>query len=128
MKKRISWYDAEGNIKVCQTVEEGLEDVSCPEDGLQWVEGHPDNINGAKFIDGQIVNGDDDWSLPTLEEIRYRRNMRLKNCDWTQAIDSPLSVEKKAEWSNYRQQLRDLPANYTDDDDFADVVFPTPPT
>jgi len=66
--------------------------------------------------------------LTTLQQIRNKRFYMLAASDWTQVPDSPISTEKKAEWATYRQQLRDLPANYTDDDDFADVVFPTPPT
>ena len=41
--------------------------------------------------------------------------------------DSPLSDSKKAEWAAYRQQLRDLPSSYTDDDDLNSIVFPTKP-
>ena len=66
--------------------------------------------------------------LTTLQQIRNKRFYMLAASDWTQVPDSPISTEKKAEWATYRQQLRDLPANYTDDDDFSDVVFPTPPT
>ena len=45
--------------------------------------------------------------------FRQIRDMKLKRCDWTQATDSPLSDEKKAEWATYRQQLRDLPSTIT---------------
>lgn len=45
--------------------------------------------------------------------FRQIRNIKLKRCDWTQAVDSPLSDEKKAEWATYRQQLRDLPSKIT---------------
>jgi len=45
--------------------------------------------------------------------FRQIRNIKLKKCDWTQATDSPLSDEKKAEWATYRQQLRDLPSKIT---------------
>jgi hypothetical protein len=41
--------------------------------------------------------------------------------------DSPLSDEKKAEWATYRQQLRDLPVGYTDDNEWSDIVWPTKP-
>ena len=45
--------------------------------------------------------------------FRQIRDIKLKRCDWTQATDSPLSDEKKAEWATYRQQLRDLPETIT---------------
>ena len=66
--------------------------------------------------------------LTTLQKIRNQRLYLLLDSDWTQAADVPLSASKKAEWATYRQALRDLPANHTDDDNFSDVVFPTPPT
>jgi hypothetical protein len=43
-----------------------------------------------------------------LDTIRWIRNAGLKNSDWTQLPDSPLSEDKKQEWAVYRQQLRDL--------------------
>jgi hypothetical protein len=41
--------------------------------------------------------------------------------------DSPLSESKKQEWATYRQQLRDLPVSYTDDNEWSDIVWPTKP-
>jgi hypothetical protein len=58
-----------------------------------------------------------------LENIRNTRNTLLIESDWTQVEDSPLSEEKKTEWKNYRQELRDL----TDLENGADAVWPTPP-
>lgn len=45
----------------------------------------------------------------TQDMIREARNVLLKNSDWTQVPDSPLSPEKKQQWAEYRQALRDLP-------------------
>jgi len=39
---------------------------------------------------------------------RAKRNNLLKNTDWTQVADNALSAEKKAEWAEYRQQLRNI--------------------
>jgi|TARA_R100000742_G_C4236664_1_gene57145 hypothetical protein len=45
----------------------------------------------------------------TIEnKFRLYRNKLLKECDWTQANDSPLSDSKKEEWKVYRQALRDM--------------------
>ena len=44
----------------------------------------------------------------SLATVRLYRDGLLSNCDWTQAVDSPLSSEKKAEWATYRQELRDI--------------------
>ncbi len=66
--------------------------------------------------------------LTTTQKIRNKRLYLLNDSDWTVGSDSPLSDSKKAEWITYRQQLRDLPSNYTDSDNYDDVVFPTQPT
>ena len=67
-------------------------------------------------------------NLPTtLGYLRDIRDNLLRHTDWTQMPDSPLSDSKKAEWATYRQQLRDLPSSYTDEDDLNSIVFPTKP-
>lgn len=40
--------------------------------------------------------------------IEIKRNNKLRDSDWTQFNDSPLTDTKKAEWATYRQQLRDF--------------------
>jgi hypothetical protein len=59
--------------------------------------------------------------------IRNKRDGLLLESDWTQTEDSPLTDAKKAEWATYRQALRDLPSQYSDNDNIDDVVFPTQP-
>tara|TARA_B100000035_G_C20755222_1_gene445774 strand:- start:124 stop:477 length:354 start_codon:yes stop_codon:yes gene_type:complete len=71
-----------------------------------------------KFVDGKPVAIDED----PLDYVRSHRTSLLKECDWTQLPDSPLTSTKKAAWATYRQALRDLPAS-TDDP----IVWPTPP-
>ena len=41
--------------------------------------------------------------------VRKSRDERLAATDWTQLKDTQLSESKEAEWSTYRQALRDLP-------------------
>ena len=45
-------------------------------------------------------------------ELRKIRNALLRESDWTQVNDSPLTDEQKQAWATYRQILRDLPANF----------------
>jgi len=40
--------------------------------------------------------------------VRLQRDAELAKCDWTQAVDNPLSDTKKTEWATYRQSLRDV--------------------
>lgn len=46
-------------------------------------------------------------------ELRRIRNALLRDSDWTQFNDSPMSEEQKQAWAVYRQALRDLPNNST---------------
>tara|TARA_R100000231_G_C5286416_1_gene153229 strand:- start:282 stop:485 length:204 start_codon:yes stop_codon:yes gene_type:complete len=62
------------------------------------------------------------------DSLRKKRLIKLEASDWTQAADSPLSEEKKAEWRVYRQKLRDIPQDFPDATCLADITFPTKPT
>ena len=77
----------------------------------------------------KVINGKHTYSAfvesqdNIIESLRAIRNSLLTETDWTQVEDSPLSPEKKAEWKNYRQALRDL----TDLDDLTTIVWPVKP-
>jgi hypothetical protein len=72
------------------------------------------------------------WEVDTdlvISETRNLRNFKLGVSDWTQAVDAPLSEEKKVEWRTYRQALRDIMANLPADlDDPKNVSWPTEPS
>ena len=60
-------------------------------------------------IDGQVTPKD----IPAFDPVAASRHLRgglLTDSDWTQAVDSPLSVETKLSWKEYREELRDFPA------------------
>lgn len=63
-----------------------------------------------------------------MDELRSERNKRLLVTDWTQLVDvqSGMSDIEKVNWSRYRQELRDLPGLYADNDvvDIDQVVWP----
>lgn len=57
--------------------------------------------------------------------MRDERSARLTDTDWTQLGDAQLTVEKRAEYTAYRQSLRDITATAG----FPwDIVWPTKPT
>lgn len=67
-----------------------------------------------------------------LEGIRNDRNFRLRQSDWTQTVDAPLTADKKEEWATYRQQLRDFMADKTRQsefatDDYGQIIWPVEP-
>lgn len=57
--------------------------------------------------------------------VRAERDRLISQCDWTQMPDAPLDEAKKAEFTAYRQALRDIPQTYSDPDA---VVWPEKPT
>ena len=79
--------------------------------------------NEYKIVNGEAVIRTDN----TLEILRNKRNELLKQSDWTQVNDSPLSDSKKQEWATYRQSLRDLPSTNQSVNNIADVIFPSMP-
>lgn len=60
--------------------------------------------------------------------MRHQRTIYLKESDWTQLADNGLTDAKRAEWTTYRQALRDTPANNTTVATFDDIVWPTQPS
>jgi len=53
-----------------------------------------------------------------MSQLRATRNSLLLACDWTQIADC--TIPKKAEWTTYRQTLRDLPSTITEPRTFTD--------
>ena len=43
--------------------------------------------------------------------LREKRNKLIAETDWTQLKDIDLDLIRERNWKNYRQRLRDLPAN-----------------
>lgn len=56
-------------------------------------------------------------------EVRFNRDELLRNSDWTQLNDAPITLEKKTAWATYRQQLRDI----TMQSDPFNIVWPSNP-
>jgi hypothetical protein len=56
-------------------------------------------------------------------QVRQQRDKLLYESDWTQLADCPLSSEKKQEWADYRQQLR----NITNQPNPFSIVWPVKP-
>ena len=60
-----------------------------------------------------------------MSELRQERNRLLVETDWTQVADSQLADEKKTEWREYRQALRQLPAT---EEDVSNPTWPEQPS
>ncbi|SHF30583.1 tail fiber assembly protein [Vibrio gazogenes] len=68
---------------------------------------------------------EDAYKTSRWDDIRVARNRLVSETDWTQIPDAPLTAEKKAEFTAYRQALRDIPQNHDDPDS---VTWPSKPT
>lgn len=95
-----------------------------------------DGTQFSKIADAPDSFNTYDWSTHTWSldhdalwnYVREVRSDKLALCDWTQAADSPLSESKKAEWTTYRQALRDMPTTYASATGISDIIWPTEPT
>ena len=64
-------------------------------------------------------------SIQQWKKLREERNKRIAQTDYLAIPDYPHAPEEvKQAWLDYRQALRDLPANTTDPEN---PVWPTPP-
>ena len=78
----------------------------------KWVDGVEVEYSADDYAQyEQDVIAEENRRLERLPiAIRNKRTALLKESDWTQTIDSPLSAEQKQAWATYRQALRDVTA------------------
>lgn len=124
-------YDSDGIIVrtgVCSQHDLHLQAI----DGQFVIEGEADDAS-KMIVDGKIVDKpetiytDAELNNQVLKSIRATRRNKLRESDWTQFADSPLTDKKKAEWATYRQALRDLPQEYPNAISNDDIIWPTKP-
>ena len=60
--------------------------------------------------------------------IRSERNVLLRESDWTDLPNSPLTDSKKTEWQTYRTNLRDITQDVTTIDEANSITWPTKPS
>lgn len=56
-------------------------------------------------------------------DLRLERDQLLRDSDWTQVLDAPITTEERQAWAFYRQQLRDLTSNA----DYNNITWPVNP-
>lgn len=59
---------------------------------------------GWKYVNGEVVA--DEELIAVL--VRDKRTKLLRDTDWTQSLDAPISAESREEIRLYRQALRDI--------------------
>jgi len=129
MKHYIFYNSVSGKIESNRACSEKQAIRQCEvNENMSYFEGYVENINAKKVNISTLAIEDVVVPTPSLEDrIRQRRNILLIDCDWTVGADSPLSDSKKAEWSTYRQALRDITDNITVST-YIELVWPTKPS
>lgn len=75
------------------------------------------NSENLAFVVEDISDGE------LWQRIRDKRDLLLKNSDWTMMPDAPSSLNYR-EWEKYRQALRDLPNDFANP---KEVIWPESP-
>jgi hypothetical protein len=116
----VQWYDDHGEVEL-KTPDPNIPITDL---GIYLQASDLWDAKKEEFIQAELNR--DYW-----EEFRTIRNYKLLQSDWTQLPDVSLTVEEKAAWDLYRQQLRALPDNITDPKplvlDFNHPDWPVPP-
>lgn len=109
---------ANPNVTAIYVEEDGTTSL---ERGVQRITLPPSPHAKAVFdapTNGWIIDQGQLWS-----DARQKRDLLLAASDWTQLADAPLTLAKKAEWTAYRQALRNL----TNQPDPLAIVWPKEP-
>lgn len=89
----------------------------------------PTLIDGTWTLGGDVVDKTDvqldSDNRSQAKQIRNDRKVILRECDWTQGNDTPLSAAQVSAWAAYRQELRDIS---TQSGFPWNVVWPVAPT
>ena len=67
------------------------------------------------YLDAELAPEGNENAYYT-DKMRAWRDDLLRQSDWTQMADSPLTDSKKTEWATYRQALRDFPSDWVPKD------------
>ncbi len=92
--------------------------------GLELSTRHDGDIGWTLLPDNEWYNPNPSIRWTNDQKIRNIRNFRLKQSDKYVIPDFPITPEKKQEWVDYRQALRDITSQPTFPDS---VVWPTKP-
>ena len=79
-------------------------------------------VTTPKVGNMKLDNTTHDFIYMTWDEVKRNRDDILSKTDWRDLPSYPGADQ--AAWRTYRQELRDLPQDYTD---VEDIVFPTEP-
>lgn len=79
-------------------------------------------VTTSEMTDAEVAS-QQETTAQKAHDKRNKRDNLLLNSDWTQGADVPTSIKSK--WTDYRQKLRDVPAQSGFPDS---VTWPTEPS
>jgi hypothetical protein len=126
----LIWYGTRGSIKY-EINEEGsvpvefITELGIYERAIEMFNNEKQRIADKEKAQAEAQAEAIEAARDYWAELRYLRDEKLTECDWTQIADVPLTEEQKTAWATYRQALRDVPANTEDP---KNPVWPTAPT
>ena len=111
----------------CERTKEVLTDIIIRKSDNAIIPFDEDNKDYREYLEwvaeGNTAEAAEEYVI-TWDEIRATRDQILRDTDWT--MTSGATVDQ-AQWSAYRQVIRDIPQTYKDKTP-ADVVWPTQPS
>ena len=119
-----SWYTGEALQNLCPNAKFFVEQYNNDTPNIVWDESNSDSQPSQAQIDEELVKVV--AGMP-MKLLRIERNSKLALTDWSQGDDVPVGI--KTAYQEYRQALRDLPANQTPaDNELSNITWPTKPS
>ncbi len=119
-----SWYTGEALQNLCPNAKFFVEQYNNDTPKIVWDETNSDSQPSQAQIDEELVKVV--AGMP-MKLLRIERNSKLALTDWSQGDDVPVGI--KTAYQEYRQALRDLPANQTPaDNELSNITWPTNPS
>jgi hypothetical protein len=123
----LIWYGTRGSINY-EIDEDGngpvefITELGIYERAIEMFNNEKQRIDNEKKVQEELIEAAKDY----WAGLRSLRNAKLAESDWTQLADVSLTEEQKIAWTDYRQELRDLPLNTEDPKTPGFPVAPTP--
>ena len=91
----------------------------------KWIPLDPENTDYQVYLEWAKTNTADPADVPSDWDVaRAKRDRLLKESDWAMTTGATID---QAQWSAYREKLRDIPQTYKDKET-SEIVWPTIPS
>ena len=101
--------------------------INKAEDGVNFNTSIPydsDNVDYQAYVEWAKTNTTEAADLADWDIVREKRNRLLVASDWTMITGATVD---QAQWSAYREKLRDIPQTYKGKET-SEIVWPTAPS